>query len=106
MQKFGSKFLVLSAPSGGGKTTIAKMLVKRHSDMSISISATTRKKRPKEEDGKDYFFLSENEFKENINNDNFVEYEEVHGDNSWATFWEAIRDYTDGGWTEIYQRME
>jgi len=33
-------------------------------------------------------------------------YEEVHGDNSWATFWEAVQDYTDGGWTEIYQRME
>ena len=70
MQNLGSKFLVLSAPSGGGKTTIAKLLVKRHSNMSISISATTRKRRPNEEDGKDYFFLNEDEFRENINNDN------------------------------------
>jgi guanylate kinase len=101
MQKFGSKFLVLSAPSGGGKTTIAKMLVKRHSDMSISISATTRKKRPKEEHGKDYFFLSENEFRENIENDNFVEYEEVHGD-YYGTLKNRVTELVEQGKTVIF----
>ena len=80
MQKFQSKFIVLSAPSGGGKTTIAKMLVKRHDMMSTSISATTREKRPLEEEGRDYYFLSKSEFTKNIQNDNFLEYEEVHGD--------------------------
>ena len=101
MQKFGSKFLVLSAPSGGGKTTIAKMLVKKYSDMSISISVTTRKKRPHEENGKDYFFLSEDEFNENINNDNFVEYEEVHGD-YYGTLKNRVAELIDQGKTVIF----
>jgi guanylate kinase len=80
MHKFRSNFIVLSAPSGGGKTTIAKMLVKKYNDLSISISATTRPKRPLEEEGRDYFFLNKDEFTENIKKDNFIEYEEVHGD--------------------------
>jgi guanylate kinase len=101
MQKIGSKFLVLSAPSGSGKTTIAKLLVKRHSAMSISISATTRKKRPNEENGKDYFFLSENEFKENVDNDNFVEYEEVHGD-FYGTLKNRVTELSDQGKTVIF----
>jgi len=71
---------VLSAPSGGGKTTIARMLVKRYENVSISISATTREKRPREEEGKDYYFLSKSEFNKNIQKDNFLEHEEVHGD--------------------------
>lgn len=80
MRKFRSNFVVLSAPSGGGKTTIARMLVKRHENVSISISATTREKRPREEEGKDYYFLSKSEFNKNIQKDNFLEHEEVHGD--------------------------
>ena len=80
MRKFRSNFVVLSAPSGGGKTTIARMLVKKHENVSISISATTREKRPREEEGKDYYFLSKSEFNKNIQMDNFLEHEEVHGD--------------------------
>jgi len=80
MQKLRYPFIVLSAPSGVGKTTIAKMLVQHHPELSISISATTRPQRPGEVNGKDYFFISEKEFKENINKNNFLEYEEVHGD--------------------------
>lgn len=80
MNKFRSQFIVLSAPSGAGKTTIAKMLIRRHEDMAISISATTRPKRPKEQEGKDYYFLTEDIFIDNIKNNNFLEYEEVHGD--------------------------
>lgn len=101
MQKFVSKFLVLSAPSGGGKTTIAKMLVKKYADMSISISATTRPMRPREEDGKDYFFLSEETFNENIRNNNFVEYEEVHGD-FYGTLKDRVTDLVEQGKTVIF----
>jgi guanylate kinase len=101
MNKFRSKFLVLSAPSGGGKTTIAKMLVKKHSQMAISISATTRPKRSKEEHGKDYFFLSVGEFKKNIENDNFVEFEDVHGD-FYGTLKSRVTDLLEQGKTVIF----
>jgi len=101
MQQFVSRFLVLSAPSGGGKTTIAKMLVKRHGNISISVSATTRKKRPSEENGKDYFFLSEEEFQKNIDDDNFIEYEEVHGD-FYGTVKSRIAELIDQGKTVIF----
>ena len=80
MSKFLSQFIVLSAPSGAGKTTIAKLLARRHPEMEISVSATTRSRRKNEHDGKEYFFLTESEFLENISKQNFLEYEEVHGD--------------------------
>jgi len=101
MQKFRSDFIVLSAPSGGGKTTIAKMLVKKYEEMSISISATTRIKRPLEEDGKDYYFLSNTEFNDNIQNDNFLEYEEVHGD-YYGTLKSRVEGLVKRGLTVIF----
>lgn len=75
-----SLYIVLSAPSGAGKTTIAKRLADRHRDMVISVSATTRPRRPRERDGVDYHFLSEDEFKAHIRQNDFVEYEQVHGE--------------------------
>lgn len=101
MQAFRSKFIVLSAPSGGGKTTIAKMLVKRHHLMSISISATTRKKRPREENGRDYYFLSKSEFDENIQKNNFLEYEEVHGD-YYGTLKSRVEELVNQGLMVIF----
>ena len=56
------------------------MLVKKYKDLSISISATTRPKRPLEEEGRDYYFLTKSEFAENVKKAHFLEYEEVHGD--------------------------
>lgn len=74
-----NKVVIFSAPSGSGKTTVVKHLLKTFSDhLSFSISASTRSKRPNEIDGKDYYFLSASEFKEKINNSEFVEYEEVY----------------------------
>ena len=101
MQKFQSRFIVLSSPSGGGKTTIAKMLIKRYDEMSISISATTREKRPQEKEGKDYFFLSKDQFNENVQNDNFLEYEEVHGD-FYGTLKNRVEELVDRGKTVIF----
>jgi guanylate kinase len=65
--------LVLSAPSGGGKTSIAKMLLQARDDLGYSVSATTRSKRPKERDGVDYYFLSRSEFERRSKAGEFVE---------------------------------
>jgi guanylate kinase len=70
-------FLVLSAPSGGGKTTIAKMLLQGRDDLGYSVSATTRPKRPRERDGVDYHFLTRDEFVRRQQNGEFLE---------WATY--------------------
>jgi guanylate kinase len=69
--------LVLSAPSGGGKTTIAKMLLQGRDDLGYSVSATTRPKRPGERDGVDYYFLTRDEFTRRQESGEFLE---------WATY--------------------
>ena len=69
--------LVLSAPSGGGKSTIARNLVQGRDDVAFSVSATTRPMRPGEADGKDYYFLSDEEFDQRLESDGFLE---------WATY--------------------
>ena len=79
------KILIFSAPSGAGKTTIVKRLLKHYSDLEFSISACTRRKRMKEIDGKDYYFLTVNDFKEKIKNNDFIEWEEVYPDHFYGT---------------------
>lgn len=72
--------IVISAPSGGGKTTICKMLCDRYSrQIRYSVSATTREPRRSERNGKNYFFLSEREFKRWIEGEKFIEWAKVHG---------------------------
>lgn len=71
--------LVLSSPSGGGKTTIAQALLAARDDVGYSVSATTRPPRPGEVDGKDYFFLSREEFQRRVAADEFVEHAEYSG---------------------------
>ena len=72
--------MVISSPSGGGKTTICRKILKKHKEYLYSISATSRKKRKNEKEGKDYFFLSENQFKQIIRRRGFVEWAKVHGE--------------------------
>ncbi|HWO88481.1 MAG TPA: guanylate kinase [Gemmatimonadales bacterium] len=72
--------LVLSAPSGGGKTTIAKALLAAREDLGYSVSATTRPPRPGEEDGRDYFFLTRQQFEQKIAAGEFVEWAEYGGE--------------------------
>lgn len=80
------KLIVFSAPSGSGKTTIVRHLLKQKElDLEFSISATSRAKRGTEEHGKDYYFLSTEEFIQNIKDDNFLEWEEVYRDNFYGT---------------------
>ena len=80
-----NKLIVFSAPSGAGKTTLVKYILKTFSEIQFSISATSRKARGEERDGKDYYFLSSKEFKTRIKNDQFIEYEEVYGGNYYGT---------------------
>ncbi|MDH4296838.1 MAG: guanylate kinase [Cyclobacteriaceae bacterium] len=80
------KAIIFSAPSGSGKTTIVKHLLETNSDLGFSISASTRDKRGRtESDGKDYHFLSPEEFKKRIDADEFVEWEEVYEGNFYGT---------------------
>lgn len=73
------RLIVLSAPSGSGKTTIARAVMNRYPAMLFSVSATTRSRRPNETDGKDYFFLSKDEFQSRIALHGLVEWEEIYG---------------------------
>lgn len=71
--------IVLSAPSGTGKTTLAHLLVDSMKDLKISTSHTTRPPRGNEEDGLDYFFIDDKSFKKMVDNNDFVEWASVHG---------------------------
>ncbi|MGQ0764927.1 MAG: guanylate kinase [Gemmatimonadota bacterium] len=71
--------LILSSPSGGGKSTIARRLLQKRNDLGYSVSCTTRTPRPGEVDGRDYHFLEKAEFRRRIERGDFAEWEEVHG---------------------------
>ena len=80
------KLIVFSAPSGSGKTTIVKHLLRQDKlNLEFSISAASREKRGDEVDGKDYYFLSLEEFKKKIKNEEFLEWEEVYANNFYGT---------------------
>jgi guanylate kinase len=72
--------VILSSPSGGGKTSVIYRIIEKYDGNFVySISATTRQPRPGEKNGKDYFFLTQQEFEDQINNDSLLEWEQVHG---------------------------
>ena len=79
------KLLVFSAPSGSGKTTLVRHLLQQDLPLGFSISATSRVPRGKEEEGKDYYFLSPEAFEEKINTGAFLEYEEVYAGTYYGT---------------------
>ncbi|MCF6180545.1 guanylate kinase [Lutibacter sp.] len=90
MKKTG-KLIVFSAPSGSGKTTIVHHLLQyKGLNLDFSISATSRKKRGNEINGKDYYFISLKEFQEHIKNNDFVEWEEVYTNNFYGTLKKEI----------------
>lgn len=84
------KLIIFSAPSGAGKTTIVKYLLSIFPEISFSISCTTRPKRENEVDGKDYYFLTEEQFQEKIKNNEFIEYEEVYKGRYYGTLHSEI----------------
>lgn len=76
---------VISAPSGAGKTTIAKEILKQNPGIKFSISATTRKMRENEVDGRDYYFLTPEEFENKIKNKELIEYEKLYNNCYYGT---------------------
>ena len=97
------KALIFSAHSGSGKTTLVKHLLDNNPDLGFSISASTRDKRGRnEEQGKDYYFLTPEEFKIKIDNDEFIEWEEVYEGNFYGTLKSEIQRIWDSGKNVIF----
>ena len=88
--------VILSSPSGAGKTSIARALVEENKNFLFSVSATTRKSRPGEVNGKEYHFLTVNEFREKINDGQFLEHAKVFG-NLYGTPLEPVMESINNG---------
>jgi len=88
--------IIFSAPSGAGKTTIVQHLLKKMPELEFSISATTRKPRGDEREGKDYYFISKEEFLHFIAKKHFVEFEEVYS----GTFYGTLRTEIERIWAD------
>ncbi len=98
-----SKLIVLSAPSGTGKTTLTKMLLDQYSKwIQLSISHTTRKPRGSEINGKEYFFVEESTFKQMISNDEFLEYAHVFNQNYYGTSKKFVEDTLSNGKSVLF----
>lgn len=91
------KVIIFSAPSGSGKTTVVNHLLQVMPELGFSVSATTRKPRPHEENGREYYFLEMDDFRDRINRNEFLEYEEVYGGIFYGTLnSEVTRLWTEG----------
>lgn len=99
--KTKKQLIVLSAPSGAGKTTLARYLTSRFPQLKFSVSATTRKPREREIDGKDYYFLNEEQFKKLIENGGLIEYEQIFG-NYYGTLKSEVEEALSRGETLIF----
>jgi len=96
--KKDGKLIVFSAPSGSGKTTIVHYLLKKPElNLDFSISATSRPKRGKEIDGKDYYFFSLKEFQKHVGKGGFIEWEEVYENNYYGTLKKEIERIWEAG---------
>jgi guanylate kinase len=97
------KAIIFSAPSGSGKTTIVKHLLSTNPDLGFSISASTRDRRGRTEaHGKDYYFLTPIEFKEKIDKNEFIEWEEVYEGNFYGTLKSEIERIWQSGKNVIF----
>lgn len=95
MNKEGLLFII-SAPSGAGKTSLCKEVVKLFSNLYHSVSYTTRLPRPGEKDGEDYLFVSKDKFQKMIDDRRFVEWAEIHG-NRYGTTIDSLKEYRHKG---------
>ena len=97
------KAIIFSAPSGSGKTTIVRHLLENNPDLGFSISASTRDRRGRtEEHGKDYYFLTPEEFKRKIDTNDFIEWEEVYEGNFYGTLKSEIERIWNSGKNVIF----
>ncbi len=99
--EFKAPYIIFSAPSGAGKTTIVKRLMARYPQLAVSVSATTRPMRPGEQDGQDYIFLDKAAFEQAIKRGEFLEYEQVHG-NYYGTLKKSVQQLRDQGYTVVF----
>jgi guanylate kinase len=99
---FLHKLVLFCGPSGSGKTTIVHHLMQQFPMMRFSVSATTREKRANEEHAKDYYFLSVDEFKAKIQNDEFLEWEEVYKDRFYGTLKKEVERILNDGYVAIF----
>lgn len=96
------KLIIFSAPSGAGKTTIVKHLLQQNFRLEFSVSATSRQPRPGETDGKDYYFLSEEQFRKKIDNGEFLEWEEVYSGVFYGTLKSEVERIRSAGKNVIF----
>lgn len=97
-----ARLLVFSAPSGSGKTTIVRDILKQYPEFVFSVSYTTRKRRSVEKDGVDYFFISEDEFTKKIKANEFVEWEKFY-DYYYGTFKKYVDDNIANKITTVFE---
>lgn len=95
--EMSGKLIILSAPSGTGKTTLVNCLLKKGYKLQFSISATTRAPRGSEQHGREYYFISNEEFENHIANNNFVEWEEVYAGHCYGTLKSEIERIWNSG---------
>ena len=96
------KVIIISAPSGSGKTTITKFLLSQNLNLVFSVSACSRKKGKNEIDGVDYYFLTNKEFKQRIQNKDFLEWEEVYKNSFYGTLKNEVEDSIKSGRNVIF----
>lgn len=98
------KLIIFSAPSGSGKSTLVNYLMEQHPELQLafSISCTSRAPRGKEQNGVEYFFLSPEEFKKKIANDEFLEYEEVYEDRFYGTLKSQVEMQSQAGQNVVF----
>ena len=98
------KMLIVSAPSGSGKSTIVQWLMREHPELKLyfSISCTSRAPRGLEQDGVEYFFLTPEAFKEKIQNNEFLEYEEVYADRFYGTLKQQVENQRNQGQNVVF----
>lgn len=101
MKKEG-KLIIVSAPSGSGKSTIINFLLEKDLNLEFSISATSRSPRGEEMNGREYYFLSPEDFRNKINNDEFLEYEEVYKDKYYGTLKSEVERLISEGKNVIF----
>lgn len=102
MSEKGGKVIIFSAPSGSGKTTLVKHLLTLDLGLEFSISATSRPARGDEKEGKDYYFLSNEEFKNRVLHGDFIEWEEVYSGSMYGTLRAEVERIWSNGHSVIF----
>ena len=104
LREMKGKMIIVSAPSGSGKSTIVNWLMKEHPELNLyfSISCTSREPRGTEQNGVEYFFLTEEEFRNKIANDEFLEYEEVYAGRFYGTLKQQVERQLEAGQNVVF----